>query len=420
MTQSRNKYSAIIPKDDIANFKEKVLHYASRSNTFSFMDNNGYQHQPNRYELLVGIGMHQILSKEEISFANDWILGHLNFETTQLPSYYSRNNFQAFNAFVPITVIYILHQQSTIIIESFDDAEMIFENIVHLDIETTKEIAAPINNHTWTCNTTKEAYLDIIDQIKNDIYFGQYYEINYCIQYQVEPIDLNPIRLFTTQNVLNPAPFAACYRQGDNYLICTSPERFLFKDRQDIYCQPIKGTIANSTENTSKTVLIQQLRDNIKERAENVMIVDLTRNDLAQCCEVGSIEVPELFGIYEFPFVFQMISTVKGRLKKDIAWNDIIKHTYPMGSMTGAPKKTVIEHISTYEMQPRGIYSGSLFYINPDGDFDSNVVIRSLVYNAASQVLQYGVGSAITYDSIADQEWEELQWKAQSMMKAIQ
>jgi para-aminobenzoate synthetase component 1 len=142
------------------------------------------------------------------------------------------------------------------------------------------------------------------------------------------------------------------------------------------------------------------------------MIVDLVRNDLARCCELGSVTVDELFGIYSFPQVHQMISTVSGRLRDDMSFADALKYSFPMGSMTGAPKVKVMELIETYEAARRELFSGTLGYITPGGDFDFNVVIRSLFYNENSKRLSYQTGGAITYDSTAEQEWEEMRLKA--------
>jgi len=143
------------------------------------------------------------------------------------------------------------------------------------------------------------------------------------------------------------------------------------------------------------------------------------RSDLAKCCIPGSIQATELFGLYAFPQVHQMISTIEGRLRPDAGVADVLRSTFPMGSMTGAPKIKVMELIEKYEGSRRGIYSGTVGYINPDGDFDFNVVIRSLMYNQNTRYLAYQTGGAITYDSIPEQEWEEVHLKAKAMEAAV-
>ena len=159
----------------------------------------------------------------------------------------------------------------------------------------------------------------------------------------------------------------------------------------------------------------EELFHSDKDRSENVMVVDLVRNDLSKVCEEGTVKVDELYGIYSFPQVHQMISTVSGELKKNISFTEIIKATFPMGSMTGAPKKRVMELIEQYEKTKRGIFSGCLGYISPNGDFDFNVVIRSIMYNASSNYLSFQAGSAITFYSDPEKEWEECLLKAEAI-----
>lgn len=194
--------------------------------------------------------------------------------------------------------------------------------------------------------------------------------------------------------------------------MCASPERYLFKDGVKVLSQPIKGTARRDADVTIDSQIKQELRNSIKDQAENVMIVDLVRNDLARSCETGSVHVDELFGIYSFPQVHQMISTVSGELKPGVPFTNAIHYSFPMGSMTGAPKIKVMELIELYEQQRRELFSGTVGYINPEGDFDFNVVIRSLFYNAATQYLSYQTGGAITYDSDPMKEWEEMRLKA--------
>jgi para-aminobenzoate synthetase component 1 len=150
------------------------------------------------------------------------------------------------------------------------------------------------------------------------------------------------------------------------------------------------------------------------------MVVDLVRNDLSKVCEEGTVQVDELFGIYSFPQVHQMISTISGKLKNNISFSEIIRATFPMGSMTGAPKRRVMQLIEQYETTKRGIFSGAVGYISPDGDFDFNVVIRSIMYNKSSGYLSFQTGSAITFYSDPQAEWEECLLKAEAMKKVFQ
>jgi para-aminobenzoate synthetase component 1 len=163
----------------------------------------------------------------------------------------------------------------------------------------------------------------------------------------------------------------------------------------------------------------EELFHSSKDRSENVMVVDLMRNDLSKICKEGTVNVDELYGIYSFPQVHQMISTISGELKKNISFSEIIQATFPMGSMTGAPKKKVMELIEQYEKTKRGIFSGAVGYISPAGDFDFNVVIRSIMYNSMSGYLSFQTGSAVTFYSDPEKEWDECILKAEAMKKVL-
>jgi para-aminobenzoate synthetase component I len=220
-------------------------------------------------------------------------------------------------------------------------------------------------------------------------------------------------------NDLSRAPFAAFMRWKDRYLLSGSPERFLQKKGDILRSQPIKGTRRRGTTSAEDESIRAELAACEKDRAENVMIVDLVRNDLARNCLPGSVVVDELFGIHTFQTVHQMISTVRGTLRPDAHPMQALRDAFPMGSMTGAPKVRAMELIEHYERSRRGLYSGAVGYWTPGGDFDFNVVIRSLLYNAADRYLSYHVGGAIVYDSAGEQEYEECLLKGEAMQKAV-
>jgi para-aminobenzoate synthetase component 1 len=204
-------------------------------------------------------------------------------------------------------------------------------------------------------------------------------------------------------------------------LACASPERFLLKKGEKVISQPIKGTASRNTVVAGQDAALKTaLQFSEKDRQENVMVVDLVRNDLSKVCRQGTVQVEELFGVYTFPQVHQMISTIGGVLKPDIGFTDIVKACFPMGSMTGAPKKRVLELIQQYEASARGLFSGSVGYIAPNGDFDFNVVIRSLIYNQLSKRLSFHVGSGITWASKPELEYEECKWKASAIEQVLQ
>jgi len=219
---------------------------------------------------------------------------------------------------------------------------------------------------------------------------------------------------------ISPNPFSAFYRLADRFLLCASPERFLSRKGNKLVSQPIKGTAKRDFSGESEDEKRKEdLRRSMKEQAENVMVVDLVRNDLTRICRDGTVKVDELFGVYSFPQVHQMISTISGELKENISFSQILEASFPMGSMTGAPKLSVMKLIDAYEISARGIFSGSVGYKRPNNDFDFNVVIRSILYNQTKQYLSYQVGSGITFYSEAEKEWEECMLKAEAIRKVL-
>ncbi|MBX0332058.1 anthranilate synthase component I family protein [Pontibacter sp. HSC-14F20] len=265
----------------------------------------------------------------------------------------------------------------------------------------------------------KEEYIRHVERVRDYIRDGEVYELNYCMEFYAEEAKLSPLPLYLQLNALSPTPFSGFLKYGELYLLCASPERFLKKEGRKLISQPIKGTIRRGTTPEEDQQLQNQLRHDEKELAENMMIVDLVRNDLRRSCATGTIQVEEMFGIYGFRQVSQMISTITGDLRPESGIADALKGAFPMGSMTGAPKIRAMELIEELEVTKRGLYSGAFGYLKPNQDFDFNVVIRSLQYNAATGYLSFMVGSAITYDSIPEQEYEECLLKAQGIRKAL-
>ena len=239
------------------------------------------------------------------------------------------------------------------------------------------------------------------------------------MEFFAENVSLDPVSTFWSLNDASPMPFAGFYKWEDRYLLCASPERFLKKEREVLISQPIKGTIRRGRTPAEDASLQKRLLLDEKERAENMMIVDLVRNDLRRSCGTGTVRVEELFGVYGFQHVTQMISTVTGKLRPECDVVDALKGAFPMGSMTGAPKIRAMELIEQYEKTRRGLFSGSIGYILPNGDADFNVVIRSMQYHAATGYLSFSVGSAITYDSDPAREYKECLLKARAILQVL-
>lgn len=266
---------------------------------------------------------------------------------------------------------------------------------------------------------SREEYIEKVKKIQEHIVAGDVYELNYCVEFYAEQVTLHPLQAYLELTRLSPTPFAGFFKLNQQYLLCASPERFLKRSADKLYSQPIKGTARRSSNPAEDEQIKADLLACEKERAENLMIVDLVRNDLARSSEIGSVQVDELFGIYSFKQVHQMISTVSSTMRKEVHPIDAIAHAFPMGSMTGAPKVMAMQLIEQYEQTKRGLYSGALGYLAPNGDFDLNVVIRSIQYNAATGYVNFMVGSAITYDAVPEKEYDECLLKAKAMMQAL-
>ena len=406
-----------------------MLSWANRFGIFCFLDNHRYQNNYHSVECLLAVGNKSSFIANAGTALNDlqnfinkkprWLFGHLGYDLKNdiesvTSSYKSRIGFPDIFFFEPKMIIRLSEKEMEI--ETEDDAGKIFEEIMKNN-ETNTFQKDPVNIEQ---RVSKKEYIDIIEQLKKHILRGDCYEINFCMEFFAEDATVNPILIYQKLSNTSPNPFSALYKLEDKWLICASPERFLKKEGNKILSQPIKGTSSRFLKDDSKDKKSkEELYASEKDRSENVMVVDLVRNDLARVCKEGTVKVDELFGIYSFPQVHQMISTVSGELKDEISFTEIIRSTFPMGSMTGAPKRRVMELIDQYERSGRGIFSGAVGYITPVGDFDFNVVIRSIMYNTSEKYLSFMAGSGITFYSHAEKEYEECLLKAEAMRVAI-
>jgi para-aminobenzoate synthetase component 1 len=271
----------------------------------------------------------------------------------------------------------------------------------------------------WSPQITKEQYIQSVQKIQNQILEGETYEMNFCQAYVGEYEEWDPIAAYFRLNEISPMPFSAFFKAQERWIVSASPERFIKKTENKIITQPIKGTIRRGRNEAEDAEYKLQLATSEKERAENLMITDLMRNDLSKVSETGSVQVDELFGIYPMPKVFQMISTVSAVLKPETSLEQIIAATFPMGSMTGAPKIRTMNLIDELEKFQRGWFSGALGWVDEAGDFDFSVVIRSIITDLTAKKLYFGVGSAITFDADPEQEYQECQLKAQAIVELL-
>lgn len=258
--------------------------------------------------------------------------------------------------------------------------------------------------------TGKEEYLQKVKKLQEHIHRGDIYEVNFCMEF-FEHAAIDPYQTYDYITRHSPAPFSVFFKHQEHFLLSASPERFLRKDQNMLLSQPIKGTAPRSHSPLEDEGNRYQLKNSLKERTENIMITDLVRNDLSRIACKNSVRVEELCGVYAYPHVYQMISTISAKVE-DPSFLDIVNATFPMGSMTGAPKIKAMQLIEEYEGMKRGLYAGAVGYIAPGMDFDLNVVIRSMQYNARSDYLSYMAGSAITALSVPENEYRECLLKA--------
>ena len=410
-----------------------MLNWSNQFNICCFLDNNDYQFGPNSYECLAGVGALDMVSASSGNALQQlkafqarnsrWLFGHLCYdvknEIEQLSSMHPDNiSFPDLFFFAPQVVLLLNKKELAICSNHSLSAQQIFAAICSTEVNNETAVQ---NNIAVQSRFSKQEYIETIIKLQQHIHRGDCYEINFCQEFFAKHIILeNPLQVYQSLGLASPTPFAAYYKIEDKYLLCASPERYLKKQGNRIISQPIKGTGKRDLLNTAADQEYKQaLYESPKDRSENIMVVDLVRNDLSRICTEGTVNVEELFGIYSFPQVHQMISTITGELKPGIDFTGIARETFPMGSMTGAPKRKVMQLIEQYEKTRRGIFSGAVGYIQPSGDFDFNVVIRSILYNQTNRYLAYQVGSGITFYSNPEQEYEECLLKAEAIKKVL-
>lgn len=414
-------YTLTLPPTEAETWKQRVYSITSGYRIACCLDSNAYAPSPfvaPGYEFLAGLGARRILQAgegdpfQQLSdfHRNTWLLGYLGYDL--------KNSIEDLSSGLPDPVGFpemfffepeiLIHIREGLLTIEANDPEQVFSVLQEQEIQRPAIPQVP----EIRCRMEKDEYLAKVEAIRQHIENGDVYELNLCVDFFAEETSLDPLSACLSLRDLARTPFAAYLALDPLYLCCNSPERFLKKEGRRLLSQPIKGTIRRHNDPARDNALAAQLRDSEKDQAENVMIVDLVRNDLARSCEPGSVRVDELFGIYSFPRVHQMISTVSGTMRDGVSWTEAIRNAFPMGSMTGAPKVMAMKLIEQYENKKRGIYSGALGYVTPEADFDFNVVIRSLAINTAKNLMSYQAGGAITYDSDPGQEWKEIGIKA--------
>jgi para-aminobenzoate synthetase component 1 len=411
---------------DQSSFQLKALQWAAKFPYCCALSSNDFEGYPYaEYDFLLGVDATDFLSaspgnafstlKQFRAKHSNWIFGYMGYnlknELAQLSSKNpEKTGFPELFFFAPRYVLYI-KKGRLYINRNYPEAAEIFD-IINAQIISTQ----PANQELQLQSRVSKAdYIKQVELIKHHIFEGDVYELNYCRELYAENENLDAVSIFQQLNARTKAPFSAFFRNQSQYALCASPERFLKKQGKKLISQPIKGTAARGTNTKTDALLKSALSSSEKERAENVMIVDLVRNDLTKSAKTGTIKVEELFGIYSFPTVHQMISTVTAECTDDMDEIDMITHAFPMGSMTGAPKIRAMQIIDEVENTARGLFSGALGYFAPEAQFDFNVVIRSILFNADTKYLSIQSGGAITIDSNPEEEWKEMELKSEAM-----
>ncbi len=414
--------------------KEQLLRWGQQFDTFVLLDSSSYREKYSNFDFACATlpiseikienerGAFNELKKYQ-SEVNDWIFGYLTYDLKNDVENLTSSNFDgiqipALHFFQPEIIFFLrVNKLEVSFPETSDERyidkilEQVLNTEVNVDFEETR---LHIQNRI-----PKEVYLNNVQKIRNHIKRGDIYEANYCQEYYSDNALIDPVKKYVMLNKISTPPFAAFYKLDNHYLISASPERYIQKSGVKVISQPIKGTAKRGKTIDEDIQIITALENDEKERAENIMIVDLVRNDLSKTAKRGSVVVEELCKVYSFQQVHQMISTVTSLVDDDLSPIDIIKNAFPMGSMTGAPKIRAMQLIDIYESTKRGLYSGSVGYFAPNGDFDFNVVIRSILYNADKQYLSFTVGGAITFKSDPEKEFEETQLKADAMFRIL-
>lgn len=409
-----------------------MLNWLQQFSIFCLTDHCGYHNGDHSFPLMAAAGAVKtyegtpgncFAALETATATGEWLFGHIGYDckneveqlASHLPDY---TGFPCLFLFQPENII-LVSEETVHIASVTQQPDTVWKQLLN----TPPAYPGPVSTNHLHLNSrfTRKEYTDTIYRLKQHIQYGDCYEINFCQEFYAEQAAINPLAAYLSLTAFSPNPFSGFYRVNDHYLVCASPERFLQKKGNRLISQPIKGTLKRTFSHPdSDEAERNALQQNPKERSENIMVADLVRNDLSKICSPGSVSVTELCGAYSFPHVHHLVSTITGTVEPTTTVTEIIRAMFPMGSMTGAPKKKVMELVEQYEKTKRGIFSGALGFITPEQDFDFNVVIRSMMYNANTNYLSYLAGSGITFYCDAEQEYEECLLKAAAIEQVLQ
>ncbi|MCH1471072.1 MAG: aminodeoxychorismate synthase component I [Flavobacteriaceae bacterium] len=416
---------------DIEQLKLQLLHWSKRYSTTVVLDSNEYAHQETDYDFILATDAHSVVQSQNQDDLDalqthlhsnlDWLFGFLSYDLkNQLENLQSQNldhlDFPELFFFQPKRLWIIKGNR----VEAHYLSPYLPNDDWNQIMSTSNQYADSIEKEVFMQHRISKAdYLAKTQALQQHIARGDIYEVNFCMELYAEDANAEPHTLFQELNQKAKSPFSAFVQIDDKYVLSSSPERFLKRVGDRLISQPIKGTAKRHIDMIQDLAEASQLQKSEKERAENTMIVDLVRNDMSRIATKGSVQVEELCKVYPFAHVHQMISTVVAELQTETQVSDAIAACFPMGSMTGAPKVRAMQLIDQYEETKRGLYSGAVGYIDPNGDFDFNVVIRSLLYRKDTEYLSLQVGSALTANSNPEKEYEECLLKAKGVLEVL-
>lgn len=413
-------------------FKKQLLLWAQQFREVVFLDSNEYNQNYTSYDAVLAVdALTSVKTDYHRAFEDlnvyqqttkDWLFGYLSYDLKNDTENLQSDNYDG----LQFPDLFFFQPKKLFLLKD-DKLEIAYLNMCDDELdEDVKEIldwkvteTESVNEIAIQQRISREGYLEKVGKMLEHIHLGDIYEANFCMEFYAEDAVINPVDKYIKLNAISEPPFAVYFKNHRQYLLSASPERYLRKEGDKVISQPIKGTAARSSDSEEDKRLKAELAANEKERSENIMIVDLVRNDLSHTAQKGSVEVEELCGAHTFKQVHHLVSTVVSRLKDEYTPVNVIKTTFPMGSMTGAPKISAMQIIEKLEETKRGLYSGAVGYFTPVGDFDFNVVIRSILYNAENKYLSFSVGSAITAKADPEKEYEECLLKAKAMRSVL-
>nr|WP_234969257.1 aminodeoxychorismate synthase component I [Winogradskyella jejuensis] len=412
------------------------MNWAQQFDDVVWLDSNNHDEKYSTYDAVLAVDAFTSLKtdyfdafdklNEYQNTTKDWIFGYLTYDLKNAVEDLKSENFDGLH----FPDLYFFQPKKLFLIKG-DTVEVQYLRMVDDEIDNDLKLIFQCQSELIEDNIynesikiklriTKDDYFKKVEQMLAHIHRGDIYEANFCQEFYAEDTDIQPLETFNRLNDISKPPFATFLKTDDKYLLSASPERYLKKEGNKVISQPIKGTAKRSEDKDEDVQLAEALAKDEKERSENIMIVDLVRNDLSHTAKKGSVKVEELCNVYSFLQVHQMISTVVSEVDDDTTSADLLKTTFPMGSMTGAPKISAMQIIENLEETKRGLYSGSVGYFTPNGDFDFNVIIRSILYNQTEKYVSYSVGSAITAKSNPLREYEECLIKAKAMREVLE